>query len=184
MSTVFIGEDVIIDKMNPQIDKIGDRCLIAAGVKIFTHYVDTKNLSNHESYHFRFYDGNVIIEEDVFIGANAVIAKPVKIGKGSIIGANSVVNKSTEEYSINVGAPSIKIKNRNWFIKMKLGIIIFSRLSSTRFKGKALKKINKCYILEIIYRRLLKATKKTQDQKLNIKKISKKDITKNIRKQI
>lgn len=43
---------------------------------------------------------------------------------------------------------------------MKLGIIIFSRLSSTRFKGKALKKINKCYILEIIYRRLLKATKK------------------------
>ena len=112
MNTVFIGEDVIIDKMNPQNVKIGDRCLIAAGVKIFTHYVDTKNLSNHESYHFRFYDGNVIIEEDVFIGANAVIAKPVKIGKGSIIGANSVVNKSTEEYSINVGAPSIKIINR------------------------------------------------------------------------
>ena len=33
MNTVFIGEDVIIDKMNPQNVKIGDRCLIAAGVK-------------------------------------------------------------------------------------------------------------------------------------------------------
>ena len=35
----------------------------------------------------------MIIEDDVFIGANAVIAKPVKIGKGSIIGANVVVSK-------------------------------------------------------------------------------------------
>ena len=42
MNTVFIGEDVIIDKMNPQNVKIGDRCLIAAGVKILTHYVDKK----------------------------------------------------------------------------------------------------------------------------------------------
>ena len=103
MNTVFIGEDVIIDKMNPQNVKIGDRCLISAGVKILTHYVDTKNLSNHESYHFRFYDGNVIIEEDVFIGANAVIAKPVKIGKGSIIGANVVVSKNIEPGSVYVG---------------------------------------------------------------------------------
>ena len=77
--------------------------MIAAGVKILTHYVDTKNLSNHESYHFRFYDGNVIIEEDVFIGANAVIAKPVKIGKGSIIGANVVVSKNIEPGSVYVG---------------------------------------------------------------------------------
>ena len=54
-------------------------------------------------YHFRFYDGNVIIEEDVFIGANAVIAKPVKIGKGSIIGANVVVSKNIEPGSVYVG---------------------------------------------------------------------------------
>ena len=48
MNTVFIGEDVIIDPINPSNVEIGDRCLITAGVKILTHYVDTKNLSNHE----------------------------------------------------------------------------------------------------------------------------------------
>lgn len=103
MNTVFIGEDVIIDKMNPQNVKIGDRCLIAAGVKILTHYVDTKNLSINEDYHFRFYNGKVVIEEDVFIGANAVIAKPVIIGKGSIIGANVVVSKNLEPGTVYVG---------------------------------------------------------------------------------
>ena len=55
----------------------------------------------------------VIIEDDCWTGINSVITQGVTIKKGSIIGANSVVNKSTEEYSINVGAPSIKIKNRN-----------------------------------------------------------------------
>lgn len=43
---------------------------------------------------------------------------------------------------------------------MKLGIIIFARSSSTRFKGKVLKKINNVSILEIIHQRLLKVSKK------------------------
>ena len=44
-STVFIGEDVIIDPINPSNVEIGDRCLITAGAKILTHYIDTKNRS-------------------------------------------------------------------------------------------------------------------------------------------
>ena len=98
-STVFIGEDVIIDPINPSNVEIGDRCLITAGAKILTHYIDTKNRSENPEYYFRFYDGKVIIEDDVFIGANAVIAKPVRIGKGSIIGANVVVTKDIKTSS-------------------------------------------------------------------------------------
>ena len=56
-----------------------------------------KNRSENPEYYFRFYDGKVIIEDDVFIGANAVIAKPVRIGKGSIIGANVVVTKDIKQ---------------------------------------------------------------------------------------
>jgi|TARA_A100001035_G_scaffold255064_1_gene229376 acetyltransferase-like isoleucine patch superfamily enzyme len=102
-STVFIGEGVIIDPINPSNVEIGDRCLITAGVKILTHYIDTKNRSENPEYFFRFYDGKVIIEDDVFVGVNAVIAKPVKIGKGSIIGANVVVTKNIKTSSVYTG---------------------------------------------------------------------------------
>ena len=55
----------------------------------------------------------VIIEEDVWIGANSVILASVsKIGKGAIIGAGSVVTKDVLPYSIIGGVPSKIIGNR------------------------------------------------------------------------
>ena len=56
--------------------------------------------------------GKIIIEDDVWLGANVIILKDVIIKKGSIIGAGSVVTKSTEEYSINAGVPAKKISER------------------------------------------------------------------------
>ena len=57
-------------------------------------------------------DKPVIIEDDVWIGANVIILKGVLIGKGSVIGAGSVVTKDVESYSINIGSPSKKVKMR------------------------------------------------------------------------
>jgi acetyltransferase-like isoleucine patch superfamily enzyme len=54
----------------------------------------------------------IIIEDDVWIGANVTILPGVKIGKGAVIGANSVVNKDIEPFSVNVGVPCKKIKER------------------------------------------------------------------------
>jgi acetyltransferase-like isoleucine patch superfamily enzyme len=54
----------------------------------------------------------VEIEEDVWIGANVTILDGVKIKRGSVIGAGSVVNKSTEEYSVNIGIPARRIRDR------------------------------------------------------------------------
>lgn len=56
--------------------------------------------------------GKIIIEDDVWLGANIVVLKDVIIRRGSVIGAGSVVTKSTEEYSINVGVPAKKISER------------------------------------------------------------------------
>jgi acetyltransferase-like isoleucine patch superfamily enzyme len=55
---------------------------------------------------------SVSIEDDVWIGANVIILPGVTIAEGSIVGAGSVVTKSTEPYSINVGNPSKLIKYR------------------------------------------------------------------------
>ncbi|MDD9148167.1 acyltransferase [Sporolactobacillus sp. CQH2019] len=52
----------------------------------------------------------VIIEDDVWIGANVSILKGVSIGKGSIIGTGSVVTSNIPAESIAVGNPAKVIK--------------------------------------------------------------------------
>ncbi|HVA26972.1 MAG TPA: acyltransferase [Candidatus Baltobacteraceae bacterium] len=53
------------------------------------------------------------IEDDVWIGAGAVILPGVVVRRGSVIGANAVVTRDTEEYSVNVGIPAKKIRSRD-----------------------------------------------------------------------
>lgn len=48
----------------------------------------------------------VIIEDDVFVGTRAMILKGVTLGRGSIIGAGSVVTKSVPAFSICAGNPA------------------------------------------------------------------------------
>ena len=48
----------------------------------------------------------VTIEDDVFIGMNCLIVKGVTIGKGSVIGANSVVTRDIPAGSIAAGNPA------------------------------------------------------------------------------
>lgn len=45
-------------------------------------------------------DGAVVIEDDCWIGACTIILKGVKIGRGSVIGAGSIVTKDVPPYSI------------------------------------------------------------------------------------
>jgi acetyltransferase-like isoleucine patch superfamily enzyme len=48
----------------------------------------------------------IVIEDDVFIGARAIILKGVTIGKGCVVGAGAVVSKSVPPYSVVVGNPA------------------------------------------------------------------------------
>ncbi len=52
----------------------------------------------------------IIIEDDVWIGANAVIVAGIKIGKHAVIGAGSVVTKDVPAFSVAVGNPAKVIK--------------------------------------------------------------------------
>lgn len=58
------------------------------------------------------YDQDVIIEEDVWCGANVTILKGVTVGRGSIIAAGAVVTKNVPRYSIAGGVPAKTIKMR------------------------------------------------------------------------
>ena len=57
-------------------------------------------------------DQPVVIDNDVWCGANVTILKGVTIGKGSVIAAGAVVTKNVGEYEIWGGVPAKKIKNR------------------------------------------------------------------------
>lgn len=56
-------------------------------------------------------EDRIIIEDEVWIGANVVILPGVKVGKCSIIGAGAIVNKDIEPYSIYAGIPAKKIRD-------------------------------------------------------------------------
>ena len=56
--------------------------------------------------------GGIILEDDIWIGAASTILDGVKIKRGSIIGAASLVNKDIPPYSIAIGIPAIVTKKR------------------------------------------------------------------------
>ena len=57
-------------------------------------------------------DAPVVIEDDVWCGANVTILKGVTIGRGSVIAAGAVVTKSVPPYSIAGGVPAKVLKAR------------------------------------------------------------------------
>lgn len=54
----------------------------------------------------------VVIEDDCWIGAGAIILDGVTIGTGSVIGAGAVVTRSIPEYSVSAGCPARVIRSR------------------------------------------------------------------------
>ena len=48
----------------------------------------------------------IIIEDDVFIGARAIVLKGITIGKGSVVGAGAVVTKDVPDFSVVAGNPA------------------------------------------------------------------------------
>lgn len=56
--------------------------------------------------------GGIVVEDDVWIGANCVILDGAHIGKGAVIGAGSVVRGQVEPYKIFAGNPLREIGAR------------------------------------------------------------------------
>ncbi len=59
-----------------------------------------------------YIESPIVIEDDVWIGAGAIILAGVTIGKGAIVASNAVVNKNVPPYSIVGGVPAKVIKVR------------------------------------------------------------------------
>ena len=90
---------------------IGDHCLIGPGVVMRTADHDfsrTDLLIQNQGHNHE----DIIIEGDVWIGANAIVLRGVHIGRGAIIGAGAVVTKNIPSMAIAVGIPAKPLRWR------------------------------------------------------------------------
>jgi maltose O-acetyltransferase len=107
----FIGEQVLITGAESTKIRIGNNVDIAPRVVILsgTHEIDM--IGDHSAGEGK--GAPVWIQDGVWIGANSTILPGVTIGKKSVIGAGSVVNRDIPAFCIAVGNPCRPVKRWN-----------------------------------------------------------------------
>lgn len=83
---VWISQLVYIDELHPECVTIGDNSTIGLRTSIFTHFYWGPRKPRNE--------GFVVIENDVFVGPHCVILPNVRIGRGAVIKAGTVVSRN------------------------------------------------------------------------------------------
>lgn len=92
--------------------KIGNYVHTGANVMMiaFNHAFDNRDIPTIMQ---DYYDADIEIGDDVWIGGGAIILAGVKIGRGAIIAAGAVVNRDVAEYAIVGGIPAKVLKYRD-----------------------------------------------------------------------
>ena len=109
---VIIGDESIIGLHNTIIGPvtIGNYVCLAQGILVSAlnhnfENTDVRILSQGVT------TSPIVIEDDVWIGGNAVITAGVHIGRHSVVAAGAVVTKDVPEYSLVAGVPAKVIRD-------------------------------------------------------------------------
>lgn len=108
---IYVGDNVIINFNFTVLDeaevRIGNNVLIGPNVSIYTacHPLDADERRTLVQW-----AEPVTIEDDVWICGGATIVPGVKIGKGAVVAAGTVVTKDVEPYTVVAGNPGRIIK--------------------------------------------------------------------------
>lgn len=89
---------------------LGNDCLTGPGVKIIASKYQVQGQAIIRSY--PQFEKDIVIGNDVWLGANSVILPGVRIGNGAIIGAGAVVTKDVAPFEIVTGVPARSVKTR------------------------------------------------------------------------
>lgn len=103
----MINEDVYIQKAI-----IGNYVMIAPNVALYATSHVFEDLDIPMVLQGKTREEACIIEDNVWIGRNAVVMPGIRIGSGSIVGSGAVVTKNIEQNSIVGGVPAKLLKKR------------------------------------------------------------------------
>lgn len=116
---------------------IQDRCIVLGDVSIGRYCVFAPNIylssgqhhfERHPTWYIQDQDAEVLasegrpasrpirVDDDCWLGINVVVMPGVRIGRGCVVGANSVVTKSLPPYSVAAGSPARVIRRRLDFL--------------------------------------------------------------------
>ena len=107
-------KDVILDDTHCWLIQIGNNVTLAPRVHILCHDASTKNDLNYTKI------GTVIIGDNVFVGASAIIMPSVNIGNNVVVAAGSIVTKDIPSGNVVAGNPARIIDSYDsYMFKMK-----------------------------------------------------------------
>jgi acetyltransferase-like isoleucine patch superfamily enzyme len=113
-SEIVIGDDVGISGSTISAIEsiyIGNNVLIGSGALITDNDAHAMQAEGRRYSVRNIKSAPIMIEDNVFIGARAIVLKGVKIRKGSVVGAGCVVVKDVPQYTIVAGNPAKIIGN-------------------------------------------------------------------------
>ncbi len=90
--------------------EIGDHCMLANGCLVTDGNHRFDDPDKPVPWQGFTTKGPTILEDNVWLGANVVVTSGVRIGRRSVIGANSVVTEDVPPFSIAAGAPAKVLK--------------------------------------------------------------------------
>ncbi len=118
VGNVIIGKNTLIGMGNTLIGpiKIGNNVIFAQNIvaSALNHEYRDPNLPIYKQ---PIITKEIIIEDDCWIAANAVITAGVTIGKHSVIAAGAVVTKDIPPYCVAVGNPAKILKKYNFELR-------------------------------------------------------------------
>ena len=106
---VYIADDLIIveELADPGSITIGNRVSIAPRVTLVT----SSHPNNSKTRGFApVSQGPITIEDDAWLGAGCVILPGVRIGRGAVVGANSVVSQDVPPLHVVAGQPARTVR--------------------------------------------------------------------------
>jgi acetyltransferase-like isoleucine patch superfamily enzyme len=106
---VYIGEDlIIIDELDDWARvRIGNRAAIAERVTLVVS--SSPNFSKIRRF-VKSTHGHIEIDDDAWLGTGCIVLPNVRIGKGAVVGAGSVVTKDVPDFTVVVGVPAKPMK--------------------------------------------------------------------------
>lgn len=133
----------VISSGNMSKVKIGNFCSIADGVKFIINNEHCTNRVSTYPFKVKFgiahneaaSKGDIVIDDDVWLGLDAKIMSGVHIGQGAVVAAGAVVTKDVPPYAIVGGVPARVLKYRfNEELINKLLKVDFSALDEETVK--------------------------------------------------